>query len=408
MNTPAPRRGPGQTEFVAMMALMMSLVALSIDAMLPALDLIAADLGAAGPADGQLVVSMLFVGFGFGQLVYGPLSDSIGRKRAIYIGVTIFIAGCALSVLTTDFDTMLAGRVLQGLGAASGRIVTMAVIRDAHSGRAMARIMSFIMAVFILVPVLAPMIGQAILFIAPWRGIFALLLGLAVTSVLWFGIRQPESLAPERRVPLSVANIARGFRIAATNRTTLGYTLAGACAFGPFLAYLGSAQQVFQHQYGLGEMFPLAFGSLALGIGIASVVNGRIVMRYGMRRIMRAASAGIVVLAVALLCVMAATGSEPPLWLYMAWAFPTFFGFGMIFGNLNAAALEPMGEIAGVASAFTGAVSTVVAIPVGIFIGQFVDGTVWPLVAAYGGLQVVALAIMVQADRDHPPGPVAR
>lgn len=406
MSTPEDRRGPGQTEFVAMMALMMSLVALSIDAMLPALDRIAAELGAPDPADAQLIVSMLFVGFGFGQLLYGPLSDGIGRKPAIYVGVAIFLVGCAISVLTSDFDTMLVGRVLQGLGASSGRIVTVAVIRDTVSGRAMARIMSFIMAVFILVPVLAPVLGQAILFVAPWRAIFALLLGLALVAVTWFGLRQPESLPPERRIPVSVRNIARGFRIAATNRTTLGYTLAGACAFGPFLTYLSSAQQIFQYQYGLGELFPFAFGALALGIGIASVVNGRIVMRNGMRRIMRVSSAGIVALAALLLAFIAFSGREPPLWLFMAWAFPTFFGFGMIFGNINAAAMEPMGAIAGVASAFTGAVSTVLAIPVGILVGQFVEGTVWPLVAAYGVLQLVALGIMVWADRDHPPGPV--
>jgi DHA1 family bicyclomycin/chloramphenicol resistance-like MFS transporter len=191
-------------EFVALMALMTSLVALSTDAMLPALPLIGGDLGVRNPNNNQLVLSVFFLGVTVGQMLFGPLSDSAGRKPAIYAGLVLFMLGCLLSIIATDFPTMLAGRVLQGIGVAGPRTVTVALIRDQYEGPAMARIMSFVMTVFILVPVAAPMLGQGLLFVADWRAIFVLFLALAVLALGWFALRQPETLPAERRNALSL------------------------------------------------------------------------------------------------------------------------------------------------------------------------------------------------------------
>lgn len=272
-------------EFVTLTALIISLVALSIDVMLPALQQIGGELGAPRANDAQLVITALFVGLALGQVFFGPLSDSVGRKPAIYAGLLLFIIGCLMSILATDFTVMLAGRVLQGLGAAGPRSVTVALVRDQYEGRAMARVMSLVMAVFIMVPALAPGIGQIILAIAHWRAIFGFMLVVAVVSLVWFALRQPETLAPERRARFSPGRILLAVRETCTSRVAFGYTLASGLIFGAFVGYLNSAQQIFQIQYGLGALFPLYFGALALAIGGASLVNARLVLRHGMRRI---------------------------------------------------------------------------------------------------------------------------
>ena len=250
-------KGAGFVEFITLTALMTSLVALSIDAMLPALPQIGSDLGVTGANDSQLVISMLFVGLAFGQLFYGPLSDSIGRKAAIYIGFLLFSAGSVIALLADDFTMMLAGRLLQGIGVAGPRIVAIAMVRDQFSGRAMARVMSFIMSVFILVPIVAPALGQLIVDLANWRAIFTLFLVLALFLSVWFGVRQPETLPKERRLPLSIAQLRLSLREILTHPAALGYTLVAGIVFGAFLGYLNSSQQIFQEQYALGSPFPL-------------------------------------------------------------------------------------------------------------------------------------------------------
>lgn len=398
----------GQVEFTILMALLTSMVALSIDTMLPALPVIGHDLGVADVTDNQLIVTALFTGLGIGQLLYGPISDSIGRKPAIYLGLAIFLCGCLMSLLAQDFTTMLTGRLLQGLGAASARIVTIAIVRDSHAGRGMARVMSFIMAVFILVPVLAPMVGQGILLFGNWHLIFVFFALLAVGAGIWLAVRQPETLPKANRMPFSVSAIWRGFRTAAGNRITLGYTIATGFVFGPFLGYLSSAQQIFQNQYDVGEAFAFYFAGGAVSIGIASVVNGRIVMRYGMRRLSRVALSVSVVTSVVLITLVQATGSQPTLFWLMAYFLVVFFAAGMLFGNMNAMAMEPMGKIAGVASAFVGFGTTAIGIPQGIVIGRLIDGNMLPLAGGFAICGAIALAVGLWADRDHPPGPIAR
>ncbi|MEH6579492.1 MAG: multidrug effflux MFS transporter [Amphritea sp.] len=390
--------GAGFVEFIALTALMTSLVALSIDAMLPALPQIGADLGVTGANDSQLVISTLFVGLAFGQLLYGPLSDSIGRKAAIYIGLVLFSAGCIIALFSDDFMTMLAGRLLQGVGVAGPRIVAIAMVRDQFSGRAMARVMSFIMSVFILVPIVAPALGQLIVDIANWRAIFTLFLVLAIFLSVWFWLRQPETLAKERRLPLSLAQLRLSLREILTHPTALGYTLVAGIVFGAFLGYLNSSQQIFQEQYALGSEFPLYFAMLAGAIGIASITNTYLVMRYGMRMLCILSLASIGALSSLYFGIALYFDGHPPLWALMSYLFPVFFGIGLLFGNLNALAMEPLGHIAGIGAGVVGFISTFISVPLGVLIGQLFNGTVLPLVGGFAVLAVLALCVIRWID----------
>lgn len=395
MSSPdTPARGPGPHEFIALMALMISLVALSIDAMLPALSIIGEELRVANPSDVQLVISALFVGMTIGQLVYGPVSDATGRRGPILVGFVLFIAGSLVCMLAQDFSVMLAGRVLQGVGAAGPRIVTLAIVRDRFAGVEMARVMSIVMAVFIIVPALAPALGQAVMLVAGWRMIFATLLVVALITATWFVLRQPETLARERRRPISAGNLIGAVGEVLAHRVSLGFTLAAGSVFGAFLAYLGTAQQMFQYDYGLGTRFPLLFGVLALAIGGASLLNARLVMRHGMRRPSLWAAWLLCALSALFWLIALAVGGLPPLWVTVAWMLPAFGCIGILFGNLNAQAMEPLGHIAGVGAAVVGSLSVLISLPLGIYIGSLIDGTVLPLAGGFTLLSALSAACM--------------
>ena len=376
------------------MATLMSLVALSIDAMLPALGEIGRDLGVGRDNDVQLIVSFIFLGITVGQLAYGPLSDSLGRKPALLAGLGVYMVGCLLSLFSQHFSTMLAGRLLQGLGVAGPRIVAVALIRDQYEGPLMARVMSLAMAIFIIVPIIAPAMGQGILMIASWRAIFGVFLVMAVAVAVWFTIRQPETLPPERRIPFSPARVVSGFREVLTNRTAFGYTVTAGLVFGAFIGYLSTAQQIFQVQYGLGKLFPLYFALLAVALGVASLVNARLVMRYGMKPLSRWALAVMGVLSIGFFIVSYLAAGHPPLAVLVAYLLVVFFCEGILYGNMNALAMEPLGHIAGVGAAFVGALSLLISIAGGTLIGQAYDSTILPLVAGFGVLGFAALAVM--------------
>lgn len=386
--------GASFVEFVALMATLMSLVALSIDAMLPALGEIGRDLGVERDNDVQLVVSLIFVGLGVGQLAYGPLSDSVGRKPALLAGLGLFMVGCLLSLFSESFPMMLVGRLLQGLGVAGPRIVTMAVIRDRYVGRRMARVMSFAMTVFMIVPIIAPAMGQGILSIASWRAIFVAFLVIAAATALWFVIRQPETLPVDRRVPFTLARVSNGFREVLATRVALGYTIAAGLVFGPFLAYLSTAQQVFQVQYDLGRAFPLYFALLSLALGAASLSNTKLVMRYGMKALAHGSLVMTGLVSAGFFVFAARFEGHPPLWALVVYLLLVFFCEGILYGNMNALAMEPLGHVAGIGAAVVGALSMIISIVGGSLIGQAYDGTVLPLVAGYGFLGFAALAVM--------------
>ncbi|MCK5778877.1 MAG: multidrug effflux MFS transporter [Rhodospirillales bacterium] len=391
-------------EFTTMVALMISIVAMATDIMMPALGVIGSELGVEDPNDAQLVISSLFAGFAVGQLVAGPLSDAIGRKRTIYIGYAIFIVGCLTSLYATDLMTMLAGRILQGLGAAPSRIITVAIVRDSYHGRPMARVMSIAMAVFILVPAVAPSIGQGLIIAADWHATFQFLIGMAVICFSWFALRQPETLTPEKHRPFSLKAIYGGIRDFASRRMAVGYTVSAGIVFGAFLGYLSSAQQIFQTTYKLGELFPIYFGIAALAIGTASIVNSKLVMKLGMRYLSRRALIGIIFVSGAML-IGAATQWQgiPPLPLFMAWLMCTFFCVGMLFGNFNALAMEPLGHMAGLGAALVGALQSFISLPLGWAVGHFYDGTVLPLVTGFAVLATLSILMMSWTEHGQEP-----
>ena len=381
------------------MALMISLVALSTDAMLPALPFIGGDLGVQNANNNQLVLSAFFLGLALGQLFFGPLSDSIGRKPAIYAGLALFVLGCVLSGAATDFPTMLAGRVLQGLGAAGPRTVSVALIRDQYAGTAMARIMSLVMAVFILVPVAAPALGQAILLVAQWRAIFVMFLVLAVVSFAWLATRQPETLPIDRRRALSLDRIGRAAAEVCTTRAALSYSVAAGIVFAGMIGYLMSAQQIFQDTYELGKLFPVFFAILALAIGSASFANARLVMRFGMQALASRALITISGVSAIFFIVAATMAGVPPLWAFMTYGLVIFFCLGMLFGNLTAMAMEPLGHIAGVGSAVVSSLTAFISLLLGAAVGLGYDGTVLPLVGSFAVLGAIALVFVRRGAR---------
>ena len=394
------RRPPLRTgEFVCLVAILMSLVALAIDAMLPALARIGEDLGAQRRNDAQFVITAVFLGLGVGQILFGPLSDRIGRRAAIHIGLVLFMGGCLVSLFAPTFEAMIAGRVVQGVGVASARIVTIAMVRDQYEGRGMARLMSFAMAVFILVPTIAPALGQGILWLAGWRTIFGTILAVGAIALAWFSLRQPETLPADRRRALSPRDLGAAALEVLRTRAALGYTLATGCVFAPFLAYLSSSRQIFQDAYRTGALFPLWFGVLSLAFGGASILNGRLVMKYGMRRLAKVAAASITLVSAASLALAVPFAGLPPFWLFMAYLIVAFFCIGLLFGNLNALAMQPLGHIAGVGAAVVASLTTLIGVPLGGMVGQSFDGTMYAQIAAFAVFGAGTLAAMWWAGR---------
>ena len=390
---------PGLAEFVALMAFTMGLVAFSVDSMLPAFPDIVRDLRVTATNDIQLVISLLFSGMALGQLFYGSLSDSIGRKPAMYIGFGLFIIGCILSLAATDLHLMLAGRLLQGIGAAGPRTVAVALIRDRYHGSQMAQVMSFIMTVFILVPVFAPALGQLILFVAGWRAIFTALIVLAVMTLIWLGIRQPETLPKALRRPFTLAKLKAAFREVLGHRASMITMVIAGCVSGSFLGYLNLSQQIFQVQYGLGARFPLYFAIMAIAVGCASLLNSGLVMRFGMHRLADLALTLMVGLSWLFLMLVWRYGGHPPLWLFVLSCLALFFAIGVLFGNLNSIAMEPLGHVAGTAAAVIGSASTLLAVALSYVIGQAYDGSLYSLAIGFAALASLSKLLMLRVKK---------
>lgn len=391
-------------EFVPLMAMIVSLGALSIDAMLPAIHLMASDLGARAANDAQGIISSMFLGFAVGQIAYGPLSDAVGRKPAIFLGVGFFLVGCTLCVVAETYWALLAGRILQGIGAAATRVVSMALIRDQYAGERMARVMSLIMGVFVLVPAIAPALGQAVLAVSGWRTIFGLLAMQALAAVGWLAIRQPETLRRERRRPLSARGLGRDVREVFRHAEATGYTLAFACVFANVVGYLTAAPQIFRELFGVDRNFPLYFAMTAAAIGAGSFVNSLLVARYRARRVSLWALSALALQSGSFVLVCWASGGQPAFWQFIAYLVGAFFCIGPLMGNLNAMAMEPVGHVAGTAAATLGALSTLVSLVLGSSIGQAYSGTVYPLVGGFCVLSALALGV---AWRTPAPAPCA-
>ena len=377
------------------MALSMSMVALAIDAMLPALSQIASDLQVAKDNDRQLVITVLFIGLAIGQVLYGPVSDSYGRRGPIFFGFALFIVGSLMAAMAESFSTLLAGRFLQGLGAAGPRIITVAIIRDGAAGREMARVMSLVMMVFILVPAIAPAIGQLILLFSEWRMIFIAFVIQSVLTLIWFHFRQVETLPPANRRPFSLTTIGSAVIEILHTREAVIYTLSAGMIFGAFIGFLNSSQQILQELYGLGAKFPFYFAILALTIGLSSWLNSRMVTRLGMRVLCKIALWFIILISAIFLLVC--LNIQPSLYLAMLYLMASFFGTGILFGNLNSLAMEPLGHIAGLASSLIGSVTTLVSLILGYVIGALYNHTLVPMVAGFGLLSTVSLMMVYLA-----------
>lgn len=386
----------GAREFIALMASLMSLAAISIDSMLPALNLIGKSLGVTNPNDNQMIISMIFLGMGVGQLLFGPLSDATGRKPAMYVGILTFLVGGLISYYSQSFHVMLIGRFIQGVGAASAKIISTAMVRDRFSGNQMAKTMSLIMIIFILVPAFAPTIGQVILKFGDWRMIFLVMLGMGLMSFIWLFVRQEETLPFEKRRPLSLTKLKAASLETIKHPATVGYTIAAGLVFGAFIGYLTSSQQIIQIRYGIGDKFPIAFGVCALSIGISSFLNSRLVEQLGMRKLCLVALSALSIVAIIFNIIVFFTNGLPPFFIFYGYLLFSLFSFGLLFGNFSALALEPMGHIAGTANSIISSFQILLSASIGGVIGQLYNGTVTPIAIGFLVCSILSLWITVK------------
>jgi DHA1 family bicyclomycin/chloramphenicol resistance-like MFS transporter len=383
-------------EFVILMGLLMSVVALAIDTMLPALGIISRDMNITNPNHAQYIVGFLFMGMSAGELICGPLSDALGRKRILYIGLGLFVIGSVICFMAQSFPLLLLGRLIQGIGVAGPYISSVSIVRDKYSGDDMARAMSFIFMIFMVVPAIAPSLGQAILHHGSWRLIALFYIAYAIVITFWMTWRLEETLPVEKRVPFIWENIRHGFREVIGNRATLFYTLCMTFVIAALFSYVSSCQQIFQGLYKTGEMFPIYFGMLALVIAAASFTNGRIVKRFHMRTITLVALTGMVVISALFLTLHLFIA--PSLWMFMVYAAGIYFAFGLVMGNTNALAMEPMGHIAGTASAVMSSISGIISMILSTVIGQMYNDTLIPLTTGFLTLGSVALLFAIYAQ----------
>jgi MFS transporter, DHA1 family, multidrug resistance protein len=395
-------------EFVALIAALMSCQALAVDAMLPALAAIVNDLGISDANRAQWVISFYVGGMGAGQLFWGVLSDRYGRRPVLLAGLIAYGIAAALCARADMLSELLAWRALHGL-AASSIVVARSVIRDLYEGRRMARVMSLTFIVFLLVPMLAPAVGQLILTVGDWRELFFFFTLFAAAVGLWMYLRLPETLHPEYRMTLTAAHVFGAIRRVLTERASFWYTIAMVMTFGSILAYVGMVQQIFQDVFQRPEIMPAMFGVSAAVMGVGSFVNSAIVERYGMRRVSQGGLA-VFLLLTALHTAIAASGEEP-LWLFVTLQSLTMASMGLMGANFGAMALESMAPIAGVAASLQGSISSVGGALIGALIGLFFVDSVLPLplgalLCGSGVLACVLIAEQGRLWRPHSPDPV--
>jgi len=392
-----PHAGIGFREFVALTAALMAMVALAIDTMLPALPAIGNALGVGSENERQWIVTIFLLGLGVGQIVYGPLSDRIGR-RPVLIGGTAAYALCSLgAALAPSFQILLAFRLLQGLSVAATRVVTVSMVRDCYGGRQMARVMSLAFMVFLAVPVLAPSIGQFVLLFVPWRGLFGALTAWGVLVLIWLVWRVPETLHPDYRRPIELHSLADAVRRSLTNREALGYMLAQTVIAGALYGFINSVQQIFADTFHRPHLMPTVFAAIAGMMALASLINSRIVERLGTRRVSHSALIGFV--AVEMVHLGIAIAGAETVWSFALCQAAAMFCFGLSMANFGAMAMEPLAEVAGMAASVQGFVSTVGGALVGFAIGQYFDGTTVPVTAGFALAGVAGLAIVLVTER---------
>ncbi|RUS60398.1 MFS transporter [Pseudorhodobacter sp. E13] len=387
----------GQTEFIAMIAMLFATIAFSIDSMLPALPVIAAELSPDAPNTAQLIITSFVLGMGLGTFVAGPLSDSFGRRRIIVLGAILYCIAAAAAYFAPTLETLLMARVVQGLGAAAPRVVSLALVRDLYKGRDMARIVSFAMMIFTLVPAVAPLAASGVISAFGWRSIFAAFLLFAAISSAWLLLRQPETLPAESRRPFRAAPLFAALREVLSHRTIVTTMAVQTLIFGALFGTLSSTQQIFDTTFDRGPSFPLWFALVALCAGVASPVNAMLVGRLGMRvMITRTLIAQIILSSTMVALTLAgALQGDTAFAAFVLWMIGVFAMAGLTLGNLNALALEPVGHIAGMAASVTGAISTVLAVAVAAPLGLAFNGTYIPITLGVAVMAMLALALML-------------
>ncbi|RYD50361.1 MAG: Bcr/CflA family efflux MFS transporter [Sphingomonadales bacterium] len=387
----------GFREFVALIAAMMALTALGIDSMLPALPAIGEALGVENANHRQYVVTAFLLGFAFAQLVYGPLSDRFGRRPVLAIALASYVAMSALAAISGSFTMLLIARALMGTAAAGARVVTVAMVRDCYSGRAMARVMSLAFIVFMAAPIVAPSLGQLVLFAGSWRLIFWAVAIVAAIVALWFWLRMPETLAPSARLSLTPARVAGDYLLVMRDRCAVGYTLAIALLSGGMFGFIGSVQQIMGDVFDRPELLAVVFPCVAGTMAVGAFLNSRLVMTIGMRRISHTALAGMTALAAVHLAITW-MGHEN-LWTFTILQALMMGCMGLANANFSAMAMERMGEIAGTASSLQGFVTTLGGAVFGAAIGQAFDGTTVPLYAGFLAVGLLSLVIVAVTER---------
>lgn len=392
-----PHPGMGFGQFVALMAATMAVNALAIDTMLPALPLIGAALGIATENGRQWVVTAYLLGFGVAQIVYGPLADRFGRKPVLLVGLAIYCLASLGAAASVSLGTLVLARVVQGIGAAATRVLAVSIVRDCYSGSQMARVMSLAFIVFLTVPVVAPSIGQLIMQVAPWRWIFLVLAVFSFAVLLWVVLRLPETLHPEDRLTIDPTRVLAAFVVTVTNRVAVGYMLAMTLVLGALFGFINSAQQVFQDVFGAPGLFPAIFALIAVFMAMASLLNARIVERYGARRVSHVALIGFIACGLVHLAV-ALAGRETLISFTILQA-GTMFSFGLVVSNFGSLSMGPLGHVAGTASSVQGFFTTVGGALLGFLVGQHFDGTVVPLMAGFSLYGLLALGVVLVTER---------
>lgn len=386
-------RQKSEFEFIVIMAALMSLVSLAIDALLPAMTNIGDTIGIINATNNQLLITMIFLGLGFGQLISGPLSDSYGRKPIIYIGFIVFAFASLICVFSTSLEMMIVGRIAQGIGLSAPRTISIAMIRDRFSGNYMAKVMSFVVAIFILVPVVAPALGKIMLDLYGWQSIFysQLLFGLAV--MLWLWKRQPETLKKENKRDFKLALLIAGLKEFIKHKNAVIFTFFSGCITGSFMVYLSASQLIFEQQYNLKDEFPFIFAGIAFFIGIATFLNGTFVVRLGMFKLVSIFTI-IFTLIPFVYILMYSAETNPSIFVLVTFFGLQFFAVAFLFGNTRALAMEPIGHIAGIGAAINGFVSTIMAVPIAMIIGSFINTTALPLFIGFFVCGVIALLLI--------------
>lgn len=397
---PASRATVGRMrfyEFILLMAALMSMLALSLDIMLPALPAIEAEMpGAAGV--GEYVIFAILIGMAATPIPMGLLADAYGRRAPLIGGLALFGLGSVVCVTATSFETLLFGRFLQGAGVVGARIIAVAVVRDLFDGRRMARVMSTVMAFFVLVPAVAPAIGLAVEDLFGWRGVFAALGCLGAALIVWILLRLPETLPPAQRRAIRGRVVAEGLGRALSRRRAMGAIIASCAIFAAFMAYIGTAQHVFGEIYGFGDDFVFVFGAVALFIGAANLLNARIVERIGVRVLLGLALRFLIMAAAFGAFVFSLFAGPPPVWLYLFWCAVMAFAFALIIGNVNALAMHYLGDVAGLGAAIATTCQNLIGALGGAAIASFVIDDPTPLLVGFGVGAMLCLLTLTASD----------